>query len=311
MGTGLDPAASDTRHSAGWPPRVSPAGREGEADRDQSEAVRLFVDRARTALPSFDPAPAQRAAIDRICRRLDGIPLAIELAAARVRVLTVDQILARLDAALGLLTAGDRTVVPRHQTLRAAIAWSYDLLTGPEQQLWQQLAVFSGGWSIEAAEAVCRIRPPPGPPRPSPDGVTRDPAPAGADQSGHVLNLLAGLIEKSVVQAQPVGSTMRYALLETLRQFGAELLDTRGDAAAARHRHAAYYLALAERADAGLTAPDQIIWLDRLEADHDTPRAALGWAAEAGEAALDLGESLRHRDHLACQSPGSLGSPAL
>ena len=229
----------------------------------QSEAVRLFVDRASAVRPRFALTPANAQAVARVCRELDGIPLALELAAARVRMLTVEELATRLDQRFRLLTAGSRTALPRQQTLRATVDWSYDLLAPVERTLFARLSVFAGGWALDAAEAVG----------------------AGAGIAAEdVLGLLARLVEQSLVVAEALddGST-RYRLLETLRQYGRERLATGHEATLARDRRAAHYLALAERAEPELTGPAQLGWLDRLERDHDNLRAALAWSLERAE----------------------------
>ncbi|MCC6628694.1 MAG: hypothetical protein IT340_14990, partial [Chloroflexi bacterium] len=209
------------------------------------------------------------------CRRLDGIPLALELAAARLRLLTVEQIAARLDDAVGLLTDGSRTALPRQRTLRATIDWSHDLLTEPERVLFRRLAVFAGGWTLEAAEAVC-----------AGDGVA----------VAAVLDGLARLVDQSLVQVDAGGGEQaRYRLLETVRQYAGERLAASGEAAAVRERHAAWCLALAERAEPALHGPDVARWLACLETEHDNLRAALEWyltTPAGGEAGLRLAGAL-------------------
>jgi predicted ATPase len=261
----------------------------------QYEAVALFVERAVAARPDFALTDATAPAVAELCHRLDGLPLAIELAAARAKVLPPAALLARLGDRLALLTGGRRDAPARQQTLRAAVAWSHDLLTPAEQILFARLAVFAGGWTLEAAEAVCARGP----------GSTE--RAAAADPNGPelvpeaVLDLLAGLADKSLVVAeeQPDG-TARYRLLETLRAYARERLEARGEAAAGRRRHADHYLALAEQAAPGLRGSQQVAWLDRLEGEHANLRLALAWLAEraergeqqAAEAALRLGAAL-------------------
>jgi predicted ATPase/class 3 adenylate cyclase len=259
-------------------PRPRPA-----AALSQYEAVRLFVERAGAVQPAFTVTNANAPAVAQLCWRLDGIPLALELAAARLRVLTVEQVLERLEDRFRLLTGGSRTALPRQQTLRAAVDWSYALLGEPERRLFARLAVFAGGWTLEAAEAVCA---------------------GGALAAGDVLDLLTGLVEKSlaVVEVGEGGAggaagpaaAARYRLLETLRQYGRERLEERGEAEALRRAHAGYYLALAERAAPELRRAQQVAWFDRLEREHDNLRAALRWALDRGEAerGLRLGAAL-------------------
>src|SRR5262252_537118 len=180
------------------------------------EAVQLFVERARAVLPSFTLTPENASAVVQVCRRLDGMPLAIELAAARTRALSVEQIVARLDDAYRLLTGGSRSALPRQQTLRAAMDWSYDLLSARERSVFRRLSVFAGSFSLEAAEAVCAD------------------VPADAND---VLDVLASLIDKSLVLMEPRRGEARYRLLETIRQYGQDKLREAAEAAAVRRRH--------------------------------------------------------------------------
>jgi len=221
-----------------------------------SEAALLFAERAGQHRPEFASRFADdAAAVAAICRRLDGMPLAIELAAARVAVLSAQQIADRLGGRLDLLNTGSRTALPRHQTLRAALDWSYDLLPGPERAVFDQLAVFAGGFSLEAAEAVVAA-----------------PGPA-------VLDRVASLVGKSLVVAEEHDGVVRYRYLETIRQYAAEKLDAAGATAAARNAHLTWCLALAERAAPELRGPEQQLWLDRIALEHDNIRAALTWSA--------------------------------
>jgi predicted ATPase/DNA-binding CsgD family transcriptional regulator len=231
-----------------------------------TEAVRLFVDRAKSVQPSFALTDQNAPAMAQVCRQLDGIPLAIELASARMSALSIQQIAARLDDRFGLLTGGARIAVSRHQTLRAVIDWSYGLLTEVEQTVFQRLAVFAGGWTLEAAEAVC-----------AGDGIVKD----------DVLDVLARLVDKSLVQAEE-GDETRYRLLETVRQYARELLALGRHATVSRRRHAAFYLALAEAAAPWLTEPGCEAWFARLAAEHDNLRAALDWADEWGDVETSL-----------------------
>jgi predicted ATPase len=224
----------------------------------QIEAVRLFVERARAVQPGFQLAGESLTAAARLCHRLDGIPLAIELAAARVGVLTVEQIAARLDDRFRLLTGGSRTALPRQRTLRASIEWSYSLLTEQERLLLQRLSVFSGGWSLEAAEKVCGF--------------------AGLEE-WEILDGLASLVDKSLVVAkQSAGVETRYRLLETIRQFGQEMLDMSGSGADVRDRHLAYFLSLAEHSGPLLYSADCGEALDRLDLELDNLGGAISWA---------------------------------
>lgn len=257
----------------------------------QVEAVQLFLDRCQAAMPSFTLTEANAPAVAQICRRLDGIPLAIELAAARVRVLPVEQISERLDGSFYLLTAGSRTAPPRHQTLRALIDWSYQLLSREEQRLLGRLSVFVGGWTLEAAEAVCgegrrgsgvggRV---------DKDQPSRPPTPDILHPDA-VLGLLASLIDKSLVGVEVEGSEARYRFLETIRQFAQERLAETGGEETLRERHAAYFLAQAE-----LQEPDLAARCARLARELDNLRAALAWCqqdAAGGEAGLRIAGAL-------------------
>jgi predicted ATPase len=229
----------------------------------QYEAVQLFVERAATALPGFRLTNENAPALAQVCSRLDAIPLALELAAARVNVLRVEQIAARLDDRFRLLTGGSRTAMPRQQTLRALIDWSYDLLADSERVLLQRVSVFAGGWTLEAAEAVC-----------AGDGLDRD----------DVLDVSTQLVNKSLVVAErEQGQETRYRVLETIRQYALERLAASGEADTRRRQHAAYYLALAETVDAQLGRAGQRVWLDRLEREIDNLRGALEWALGGGD----------------------------
>lgn len=236
-------------------------------------AAQLFVERARLGQPRFALTDDNAAAVAQVVHRLDGIPLALELAAARVKVLSVDQIAARLEDRFRLLTGGGRMEVARHQTLRAVLDWSYSLLMEEERKILRLLSVFAGGFTLEAAEAICAQRP------------------ADVD----VLDLLSRLVEKSLVVFDDAGPEPRYRLLETVRLYGAELLRAEGEEAAARGRHRDWYLQLAEQAEPALSGPEQKVWLDRLEAEHDNFRATLAWSrseADGVEAGLRLAGAL-------------------
>ncbi|MBM3459804.1 MAG: tetratricopeptide repeat protein, partial [Armatimonadetes bacterium] len=225
------------------------------------ESVRLFIERARQVQPGFQVTNRSAPALASVCHRLDGIPLALELAAARVRSLTVEELNQRLDQRFRLLTGGSRTALPRLQTLRALIDWSYDLLSAAEQALLCRLSVFAGGWTLDAAEQVC-----------TGEGV----------EAWEVLDLLTGLADKSMVVAAEQEGATRYRLLETVRQYGQDRLRERDEEAAWRDRHLAHYLALAEEAAPELTGREQAAWLVRLETEHDNLRAALEWSGETG-----------------------------
>ncbi|MBI3997773.1 MAG: tetratricopeptide repeat protein, partial [Armatimonadetes bacterium] len=232
------------------------------------EAVRLFVDRAAAIQPGFALTERNAEAVARVCHQLDGIPLAIELAAARVAVLPPEQIARRLDDRFRLLTAGRRTALPRHQTLRAAMDWSYDLLSAQERSMLTRLSVFVGGFTLEAAEAVS--------------------AGEQADEFA-VLDLLTQLVDKSLVIAEDDDGEVRYRLLETVRQYAHDRLRGAAEALGAQRRHAAFYLALAEQAEPHVIGPEQARWLSRLQREHANMRAALEWSLGPG----DLGTGLR------------------
>lgn len=236
------------------------------------EAVRLFAERAASVLPSFTVMRENAHAIANICQQLDGIPLALELAATRINVLSPEQIAERLGDRFRLLTGGSRTDLPRHQTLRAATEWSYDLLSEPERALLRRVSVFAGGFTLEAAAAFWG---------------------KGIDQL-EVLDLLSHLVDKSLVLAEEARGALRYRLLETVRQFAQEKLEA-AEAREARGRHRGFFLALAEQAETHLRGPEQVQWLNRLELEHDNLRTALEWSQfEPGseEAALRLAGAL-------------------
>lgn len=248
------------------------------------EAVALFVQRARAARPEFEITPANAPSVAELCARLDGLPLAIELAAARVKVLSPPALLARLGRRLCLLTGGARDLPARQQALRNTMDWCYDLLAPAEQVLFARLAVFVGGCTLEAAEAV---------------------AGAGDEAAPDVLDGLALLVDQSLLrQVEGPDGEPRFTMLETVREYAAERLEAGGDADVWRRRHADYYLALAEQAAPELVGPRQGAWLDRLEREHDNLRAALSWALERDEQTLGLrlvaalGHFWRVRGHL-------------
>jgi predicted ATPase/DNA-binding SARP family transcriptional activator len=262
----------------------------------RSEAVQLFVERARTAVPRFQLTEANASAVATICRRLDGLPLAIELAAARMRIFSTEQIAARLDDRFHLLAGGSRVALPRHRTLRALIDWSYDLLSEPERGLLRRLSVFAGGWTLEAAEAVCADddrRPPTVDDR---RPIRRGRRPAAG---GHVavLDLLTRLGEKSLVAVEQEGDGPRYLLLETVREYARERLVEVGEEPAVRWRHLVFFARWAEEAAPCLRGEEGRVWMNRFEAAHDNLRAALAWAREVGaapdgRAAIELGLKL-------------------
>jgi len=240
----------------------------------QVAAVTLFVARARAVAPDFALTPANAPVVAAICARLDGLPLAIELAAARVTLLPPSALLARLEYRLPLLVGGARDLPERQQTLRAAIAWSYDLLHAGERALFRRLAVFAGGATLEAIEAIC---------------------PTSPDLEGDVLEWLAALVDQNLLRReagdlaeQGESGEPRMGMLETIRAYGREQLATSGETEATERAHAEYYLALAERAESELKGSELAVWLARLEREHNNLRAALGWARKRGEVALGL-----------------------
>jgi predicted ATPase/DNA-binding CsgD family transcriptional regulator len=240
------------------------------------DATRLFVERAAAALPSFAISVQNEAAICRVCQRLDGIPLAIELAAARVAALGVDQIDERLSDRFRLLTGGSRVALPRQQTLRAALDWSLDLLSEEERVIFRRLAVFAGGFTLEAAETVCSV------------GVREEPVDTAID-------VLGGLVDKSLVIADVTVGSVRYRLLETMREYGWEKLRLAGEEPVIRDRHRDWFLAQAEEADAEIRSSKQESWLIHLEREHDNLRAVLTWCLgirRDGESGLRLAGSL-------------------
>lgn len=249
------------------------------------EAVQLFFNRAQMALPGFTMTPENASAIAQVCQRLDGIPLALELAAARLKLLTVNDIAARLEDSFRLLAGGARTARPRHQTLQALIDWSHDLLTESERVLLRRLSVFAGGWTLDAAEAV------------SAENDEKSPHiqfSASVLHRSEILDLLTSLVNKSLVLAEREdGQETRYHMLETIRQYANEKLWAAGEGEMAQQRHMAFYVGLAERAEPNLRSFDTVSWLDRLETEHDNIRSALGYAQENDtESLLRLASSL-------------------
>ncbi|HYM71096.1 MAG TPA: tetratricopeptide repeat protein [bacterium] len=247
------------------------------------EAIRLFVERATAVHPAFALTPQNAAPVATICRRLDGIPLAIELAAARTQVLSVEQIDARLNDRFRLLGGASRTTLPRHQTLQGAMDWSYALLSAGERVMLRRLAVFAGGWTVEAAQAVC----------------TDDGGP------GDALDLLTGLVLKSLVVVGEQAGQARYRFLDTVRQYACERLLESGEGDVLRSRHLGWSAQLAETAEPELIGAGQVEWLNRLDTEHDNVRAALEWSLESGaiETGLRLASAARRfwysRDYLA------------
>ena len=236
-------------------------------------AVNLFVQRARAITSDFDVTTDNAATIAEICLRLDGLPLAIELAAARVKLLAPQALLERLDHRLQVLTGGARDLPLRQRTLRTTLAWSYSLLTKEEQRLFRLLSIFAGGCTLEAIEAVLT---------------------ALDDQVDNVLEGVASLLDKSLLQhMQQRQGEKRLMMLETLREYGLEALAESGELEAVRQAHAAYYLGLAEEAEPEWESPKQAVWSERLEQEHDNVRAAMAWSLERGETSHDWEIALR------------------
>jgi predicted ATPase/DNA-binding CsgD family transcriptional regulator len=237
------------------------------------ESARLFLERTAAVRPTFALTEQNAPAVAQICYRLDGIPLALELAAARAKVLSVEQIADRLDDSFRLLSAGGRTAMPRHRTLHATMDWSYELLPEQERILARRLSVFAGGFTLKAVESVC----------------------VGEDlQRDEVLDLLSHLVDKSLVLVAEQDGEARYRLLETVRQYGWEKLSESGEEGQHREQHAECYMALAEEAEPELRGEGQVAWLERLEREHDNLRVAMRWLLERGESeeAAGLGWAL-------------------
>jgi predicted ATPase/class 3 adenylate cyclase len=254
-------------------PPLSEPGPQSPERLAQYAAVTLFVERAQAAQPDFAVTGANAPAIAEICARLDGLPLAIELAGARVKLLPPEALLARLSTTLKLLIGGARDLEERQQTMRATLAWSDDLLQPEEQRLFYRLAVFVGGCTLEAAEAICA-------------------APAGAAPLElDLLDGLSALVDHSLVQQREEDGEPRFGMLHIMREYARERLEASEggkEAEALRRAHADYFLALAERALPELSGPEGVAWLGRLEREHDNLRAALGWARERGAAETGL-----------------------
>lgn len=263
VATSREPLAITGESLAPVPPLDLPAPGATAREAIEHPAIRLFADRAAAVQPGFAVDAATVDAVIEICRRLDGLPLAIELAAARLRSMPIDEIARRLDDRFRLLTGGSRTALPRHRTLRAVVDWSWELLTEPERRLARRLAVFAGGATAESAAAVCGF-----------DGV--DPA--------DVPDGLAALVERSLLQVVPGTEPPRHRMLETIREYGLEQLDVAGEVEQVRATHAAFFAGLAARADPLLRGPDQRAWYRRLDADRDNVLAALRRLGDSGDA---------------------------
>jgi predicted ATPase/serine/threonine protein kinase len=228
-----------------------------------SPSIALFIERARAVKPDFALTTANAQAVAETCTQLDGLPLAIELAAARIKLLPPQAILQRLESRLKLLTGGARDLPTRQQTMRGTIAWSYDLLDASEKLLFNRLSTFAGGCTLEAAEAVCRD---------------------ASDVDMNVLEGVAALVNKSLLQQEQADSGTRLVMLETIREYGLECLRSSVEVTAIERGHATFFLGLAEMAAAELLGPSQTEWLDRLDLEHDNLRAALAWMTQSGEA---------------------------
>ena len=234
-------------------------------------SVRLFLERAHAAVPGFRLTRANAAVVAEICRRLDGLPLAIELAAARVGLLQPQALLARLDNRLDLLTGGARDLPARQQTLRSTLDWSFSLLSPAEQALFRRLSVFSASFDLEAAEAI---------------GGSYGSGPADRKRPGEVIDTFGSLVHASLIRAVDRDGQLRFSLLETIREYALERLRESGEWNEAHDRHAAHFLALAESAGDGLEGPDQVPWLDRLETEHGSLGAAMRWFLDQGQPGL-------------------------
>ena len=255
-------------------PRPDPARTTSLDTLARNAAVKLFVERAAASKPDFALTSENARAIAEICNRLDGLPLAIELAAARVKTLPPAAMLGRLESRLQILTGGARDLPARQQTLRAAIAWSHDLLGEAEQRLFRRLSVFVGGCTFEAAEAVADTK---------------------QDLGVDIIDGIESLVNKSMIQLSehPDGET-RVTMMETVREYALERLVASGEDGAVRKSHAAYFLVLAEEAAAALEGADQPIWLERLDRDRDNVRAALEWLSGPRNAAWGLRLATAH-----------------
>jgi predicted ATPase len=261
------PAPLDTEHLSELDKLNLPAGARTvtAAGLEEYAAAALFVARARAVKPGFELTDANAPAVARICARLHGMPLAIELAAARIKLLSPDQIEARLDSRLALLTSGSRDLPERQQTLRGAIAWSYELLEPGVARLLDRLSVFVGGFELELAERVC--------------GPATE---LGVD----VLDGISVLVDQSLVRSEETGDAVRFSVLESIREYAAEMLEARGECEEIEERRARALVDLAEEAAPNLAGADQRRWLDRLEREHDNLRTTLVWAANRPEPEL-------------------------
>ncbi len=252
-------------------------------------AVRLFLERTDEARPEFAHTPEAIAVVAEICRRLDGLPLAIELAAARTRVVSPARLLARLDTALPMLADGPRDLPDRQRTMRAAIAWSYDLLAADEQRLFRRLSVFVGGFTLAAAEAMADESP-----RAAALTSSSTADPGRPEPEADLLDLIGSLLDKSLLRRRDGDGSLRFRMLETIREFAQERLEEAGEAETTRRRHANHVLAAAAEAADALVGPDRASWTERLSEDYPNLRAALCWLLDQGDgdAALRLVDAL-------------------
>ncbi|HEY7483981.1 MAG TPA: LuxR C-terminal-related transcriptional regulator [Streptosporangiaceae bacterium] len=269
LATSQQPLDVAGEHTMLLPPLPVPDPDDPLAASGHYDALTLFADRATAVLPDFSLGERNRRAVARLCYRLDGIPLAIELAAVRLRVLSLEQITERLDDRFRLLGTA-RTALSRHQTLRAAVEWSYELCTQPERLLWARLTVFAGAFDLAAAEEVC--------------GDSGQDAELPADL---VFETLAGLVERSIVLRTDQPDGVRYRMLDTIREYGAEILDRMGTRADLRRRHFQYLRSLAAQAERRSFSGDQVAWILRLQRDYVDLRAALEYAADPAAPAVD------------------------
>ncbi len=265
LATSRAPLRLSGEHEYPVPPLPAPDGSLPFEDLVRTDAVRLFAARARAVDPSFQLTEEAARDVAGICRRLDGLPLAIELAAARTRILSPAALATRLDPSLELLVGGPRDVPQRHQTLRATLDWSYELLEAPERRLLARLSVFAGGWTLDAAAAVC------------------------ADDGGDPLEPLSVLVDVSLLRRRGGGREQGFAMLETIRQYAVERLVASGEEQLLRRRHAEYFLAVAEQARELFSSgkADEAVYTS-LDLEHENLRAALGWAGEHGDVELEV-----------------------
>ncbi|HEV2659621.1 MAG TPA: tetratricopeptide repeat protein, partial [Ktedonobacteraceae bacterium] len=247
----------------------------------QFAAIALFLQRAMAIKPDFNVTTAHVQTIAEICRRLDGLPLAIELAAARIKLLPPQALLQRLSHPLNVLTGGRQDAPERHQTLRNTIAWSYHLLNAGEQQLFRRISVFVGSCSLEAIEALYSSYP---------------------DRTMLVLDGISSLIDKSLLRQIEQGDEPRIVMLETIREYALEMLVADGEERVSRHAHALYYMTLAEKSEQELVGPQQALWLERLEQEHDNLRAALDWSLQQDENTIET----QRRMEIALRLAGAL-----